>query len=81
MKGTEHMSDVLNVLIAYLAENFDIEGLERTSDGTSERVCVDLRVSPEQLQAAKWKVIEARAQLGLVSGPADPALETQASEG
>lgn len=75
------MSDVLSALLASLSEDFDIEVVERTSEGTSERVYVELRVSENQLQAAKWKVIEARARLGLISEPADPeSVETETSQ-
>ena len=75
------MSDILSVMLASLAEDFDIQVVERTSDGTSERMCVELRVSQQQLQAARSKIIDARARLGLVSELETPAsLETEPSE-
>ena len=67
------MSDVLTVLLESLAEDFDIEVVERTDTGTSERVCIDLRVTEQQLQAARSKVIAARARLGLISEFEAPA--------
>ena len=75
------MPDVLAVLLESLAEDFDIEVVERTDTGTSERVCIDLRVSEQQLQAARSKVIAARAELGLMPDFDAPAsLETEPSE-
>ena len=75
------MKDVLSVLLASLAEDFDIDVVEHTSDGTRERLCVELRVSEQQLQAARSKIIDARARFGIVSEPAAPAsLEANPSE-
>lgn len=74
------MSDVLTVLLESLAEDFDIEVVERTDTGASERVCIDLRVSEQQLQAARSKVIAARALLPISEREALASFDTEPSE-